>query len=98
MNNNNRENETTKSVKHVFTSKILLASAMSWLSGQGTNVKFRGSVDETKVFVDVLLATKSFHNAVNQPEITLENLMSKLRTKQEKAFQFERKLGIPWPL
>lgn len=96
----NKKNSTALIETHRpnLANKLLIASMCAWLSGKSVRTKIRGSLSEVKSIADVLAATKNFHDEINRSNATLESVMRKLKEKQEKTAEFERVVGVPWPL
>lgn len=81
-----------------LTGKILLASLSAWLVGKAVSMKIRGSQNEIRTVVNALLASKRFHEELYKPGATVQSVIEKLRIKQMSAVEFERVLGVKWPL
>jgi hypothetical protein len=78
--------------------KMLLASLGAWLVGKSVNTKVRGNVNEVTAISNALLASKSLQEELRSPGATVESVTVKLRAKQASATEFERVIGVPWPL
>jgi len=81
-----------------FTGKIMLASLGAWLVGKVVNTKLRGNQDEIQAVANALMASKKFQEELRRPGATVQTVMEKLRVKQMSASEFERVLGVRWPL
>ena len=81
-----------------LTGKILLASLGAWLVGKVVNVKLRGNQDEVTAVTNALMASRRFQEELRHPGATVQSVIEKLRIKQMSAYEFERVLGVPWPL
>lgn len=78
--------------------KIFLASVAAWIVGRVTNIKLRGSKSEIDAVADALLSSRRFQDEMAQPGATVQTVMQKLGMKQFSAREFERVLGVPFPM
>lgn len=81
-----------------FTGKLMVASLAAWLVGKIVNTKLRGSKEEIQAVANALAASKKFQEELRKPGATVDSVMDKLRIKQLTASEFQRVLGVPWPL
>ena len=81
-----------------LTGKILIASLGAWLVGKYVNTKLRGSSEEVEAVKNALLSSRRFQDELQRPGATVSSVMDKLRIKQMSAAEFERVLGVRWPL
>lgn len=81
-----------------LTGKIFLASLGAWMVGKYVNTKLRGSRDEVAAVSNALMASKRFQEELRRPGATVQSVIEKLHIKQMSAAEFERVLGIKWPL
>jgi len=78
--------------------KIFFATCAAWLVGKATNMKIRGTQDEVQAVADAMMASRRFQDELRRPGATVESVMEKLGLKHASAREFERILGIAWPL
>lgn len=78
--------------------KIFLASIGAWMVGKATNMKIRGTPREVQAVQRALLSSRRFQDELRRPGATVQSVMNKLRIKQMSARDFERVLGVKWPL
>jgi len=78
--------------------KIFFATLGAWLVGKTVNTKLRGSRKEVEAVANALSASKRFQDELNRPGASVESVVQKLGIKHMSATEFERVLGIPWPL
>jgi hypothetical protein len=78
--------------------KIFFASVAAWLVGRATHVKVRGSPEEIRAVANAMTASKRFQDEIARPGASVESVMQKLGLKQASAKEFERTLGVPWPI
>jgi hypothetical protein len=69
-----------------LTGKIFLAAIGAWLVGKVVNTKIRGNQGDITAVANALTGA------------TVQSVVDKLRIKQMSAAEFERALGVPWPL
>lgn len=81
-----------------FTGKLMVASLAAWLVGKIVNTKLRGTKEEIQAVANALAASKKFQEELRKPGATIDSVMDKLRVKQLTASEFQRVLGVPWPL
>jgi len=81
-----------------LTGKIFLTSLAAWAVGKFVNTKLRGYPNEIQTVVNALMSSKVFQNELRKPGASVESVMEKLRIKQMSAAEFERVLGVEWPL
>jgi len=78
--------------------KLFFATVSAWLLGRAVNTKLRGSKDQIEAVVNALSASRKFQDELNRPGATVDSVVQKLGIKHMSASEFERVLGVPWPL
>ena len=78
--------------------KIFFTACAAWLVGKATNLKVRGSEQEVQAVTNAMMASRRFQEELRRPGATVESVMDKLGLKHASAREFERILGVPWPL
>ena len=78
--------------------KIFLAGVAASILGKLSGIKVRGTPDEIETLKDALLASKRFQDELHRPGATVQSIMDRLQLKHVSAAEFEKVLGIPWPL
>lgn len=78
--------------------KIFFAACGAWLVGKATNLKIRGSQEEIQAVASAMMASRRFQEELSRPGATVESVMQQLGLKHASAREFERILGVPWPL
>lgn len=78
--------------------KIFFAACGAWLVGKATNMKIRGTADEVQAVADAMMASRKFQEELNRSGATIESVVQKLGLKHATSREFERILGVPWPL
>jgi hypothetical protein len=81
-----------------LTGKIFLASLAAWVVGKACSTKLRGTDTEVQAVVNALMSSRRFQDELRSPGASIQSVMEKLRIKQMSATEFERVLGIRWPL
>lgn len=81
-----------------LTGKLLLTTLGAWMLDEVVNTKLRGSEQEVKAIVNVLVSSRRFQNELHSPGATIQSIVEKLNVKNIAAVEFERVLGIQWPL
>jgi hypothetical protein len=79
--------------------KILFASIAAWLAGKVIgNIKIKGTEEQVNAVHNAMLSSKRFQDEISRPGATLDSVTNKLGLKHASASEFERILGVPWPL
>lgn len=78
--------------------KMFFASAAAWLIGKMVNLKVRGTPDQVHAVQNALLSSRRFQDELQRPGASVESVVQKLGVKHMSAQEFERVLGVPWPL
>jgi hypothetical protein len=78
--------------------KVFFATLGAWLVGKYVNTKLRGTQSEIQAVGNALAASKRFQDELNRPGATVDSVVQKLGIKHMSASEFERVLGVPWPL
>lgn len=81
-----------------LTGKLLLVSLGAWLVGKVVNTKIRGNQDEMNTVANALMASRRFQDELHRPGASVQSVIEKLKIKQMSASEFERVLGVAWPL
>ena len=81
-----------------FTGKILLGlMGVAFLQGF-SNAKVKGTPRQIDAIAEVLRSSKRFQDELHKPGATVDSVIEKLGLKNASAAQFEKVLGIKWPL
>jgi hypothetical protein len=78
--------------------KIFLAGIAAAILGKASNMRVRGTPDEIAALKDALLASREFQEELRRPGATVQSIMDRLHLKNVSAEEFEKRLGVPWPL
>ena len=78
--------------------KIFFAAVGAWVVGKATNLKIRGTHEEVQAVSAAMMASRRFQEELERPGATVESVMQHLGLKHASAREFERILGVPWPL
>lgn len=78
--------------------KIFFTAVGAWLVGKATNMKVRGTEAEIRAVANAMMASRRFQDELRNPGATVESVIQKLGLKHASAREFERILGVPWPL
>lgn len=78
--------------------KIFFTACAAWLVGKAVNLRIRGTPAEVQAVANAMMASRRFQEELNRPGATVESVMQRLGLKHASAREFERTLGIPWPL
>lgn len=78
--------------------KIFYAAVGAWLIGKATGLKMRGTPDEVNAIANAMTSSRRFQDELSRPGATVESVFEKLALKNASRAEFERKLGISWPI
>lgn len=78
--------------------KLALLAIAATVVGKVTNVKLRGTKQEIDTISNAIVSSRRFQEEISKPGATVQSVMSKLGMKQMSAKEFERLLGIPFPM
>lgn len=99
LNDNTVSNSTALNELHTnVLGKVFYAAIGAWLVGKVTNIKLRGTQSEIQAISNAMLASKKFQDELKKPGATVQGVMDKLNLKHATAKEFEKILGIPFPI
>jgi len=78
--------------------KLLFGSIALWMAGKTLNLKIKGTPQEVNAVMNAMMSSKRFQDELNNPGATVHGVMQKLNLKNADARDFERILGVKWPL
>ena len=78
--------------------KVFLAGLAAWVVGKASRMKVRGSRHEIDATARALRSSRRFQDEIRRPGASVQGVMEKLRLKNASASDFERILGVPFPL
>jgi hypothetical protein len=78
--------------------KVFFVALAGWLVGKATNMKLRGSQEEIEAVSNAMMSSRRFQDELARPGASIDSVMDNLGLKHASAQEFERILGIPWPL
>lgn len=81
-----------------FIGKLFFASVAAWLVGRVTGLKIKGSEEQVIAVKNAMMSSKRFQDELSYPGATVDSVMNKLNLKHASAVEFERVLGVRWPL
>lgn len=90
--------ESINELKVNLLGKIFFGTLAAWLVGKAVNTKLRGTREQVEAVANAMTASRRFQDELNRPGATVDSVMHKLGVKHMSSSEFERVLGIPWPL
>lgn len=78
--------------------KIFFTAVGAWVVGKASNLRLRGTPQEIQAVTNAMMASRRFQDELRAPGATVDSVMHKLNLKNASAHEFERILGIRWPL
>ncbi len=94
----NDERKPLNELRINFIGKLFFATLGAWLLGRTVNTKIRGSQEQINAVANALSASRKFQDELNRPGATVDSVVHKLGLKHMSASEFERVMGVPWPL
>lgn len=85
------------SQEHSLLQKLFFVTVVSWLKGNKTNTRIRGSKGNVDALVRVLRATKSFQDELEHGT-SIKSVLDKLEQKNSAVCDFEVVFGVRWLL
>lgn len=95
MNDDNKKNIIASNLGLI--DKFFLATIAAWIVGEKTNINLRGNRDEIETIVCALISTKELNDEIKKENTSIEDIISKLKTKKEFVKKFEDMFKIPFP-
>jgi hypothetical protein len=92
------EKENINELKMNLLGKIFFGTLAAWLVGKAVNTKLRGSREEIDAVSNALMSSRRFQDELDRPGASVDSVVQKLGIKHMSATEFERVLGVPWPL
>jgi hypothetical protein len=95
------DDKTTQPLNELYVNllgKIFLTALGAWAVGKLTNTKIRGTEDEVRAIANALLASRRFQEELSRDGATVDSVIQKLGVKHMSSNEFQRVLGVPWPL
>lgn len=78
--------------------KVFFTAVGAWLVGKATNLKLRGTPQEIQAVQNAMMSSRRFQDELNRPGASVDSVMQKLNLKNASAQEFERILGVRWPI
>ena len=78
--------------------KLFIGALGAWIVGKATKTKVRGTPEEIRAVAMALASSRRFQEELENDGATVKSVMAKLDVKNMSAKEFERILGVPWPL
>ena len=86
-------------LKFGLMGKILFASIAAWLVGKVIgNIKIKGTQEQIDAVHNAMMSSKRFQDEISRQGSTMDSVTAKLGLKHASASEFQRILGVPWPL
>lgn len=92
------ETQPLNELKLNLLGKIFFTACAAWLVGKATNLKVRGSQEEIMAVSNAMMASRRFQDELQKSGASVGSVMEKLNLKHATARDFERILGVPWPI
>lgn len=91
-------NSLKEGIQMSTTGKLFLAGLAAWIVGRASKLKIRGTQNEVAAITSALKSSRRFQDELKKPGATVQSVMNALNIKNLRGREFERVLGIPWPL
>jgi hypothetical protein len=86
------------SMNEVVAWKTFHAAAATYILGEKSNVKFRGSSKRIKVTQNALKASRDLYEELNNPKASLKSVTRLLENKRRASTEFKQVTGTSWLL
>ncbi len=78
--------------------KIFLAGLAASIVGRASGLKIRGNPNQIKAIANALRSSRRFQDELRRSGATVDSVMQKLNLKNARGREFERILGVKWPI
>lgn len=95
------ENQDKKQLNELrvnLLGKVFFATLGAWMVGKMVNTRLRGNRNEIQAIGNALASSRRFQDELSRPGATVDSVVQKLGVKNMSASEFERVLGVRWPL
>ncbi|MFA5706843.1 MAG: NUDIX domain-containing protein [Candidatus Neomarinimicrobiota bacterium] len=96
--NEKRENVILEDLGMSLVGKVFFGSIAAWLVGRALGIKIRGTPRQVNAVKDAMLSSRKFRDELQRPGASIDTVINKLNLKNASAQEFERVLGVKWPL
>lgn len=77
--------------------KLFLAGIGAWLLGRAAHLIIKGKKQQIDALRTALVASRKFQDILKRPNVTVDQILDKLREKDATAREWEKKTKTPWP-
>lgn len=85
-------------LKMTTIGKLFFTGLAGWILGRSSKLKIKGNPQEIEAIANALKASKVFQDELRMNGGNIDAVMDKLRIKHLRGREFERVLGVPFPL
>ncbi len=78
--------------------KSLIKESALFITGHQKNVKVKGQKERVKAYLDVLVASRDLYEALQQENITLNEIKILVEKKKDLSQKYKKKTNTDWPL
>ena len=78
--------------------KSSIKEAVLFITGNKQSVKLQGKKEKVKAYLDVLIASKDLYEALNQKNVTLNEVKYLVEKKKKFAIAYKMKTNEDWVL
>lgn len=78
--------------------KLFFAGLAAWIMHRSSKLKIKGSPREIDAIANAIQSSRAFQDEIKKPGATIDSVMEKLKLKYARGEEFERILGVPFPL
>ena len=94
----NSANQPLNEFKIGLLGKIFFATLGAAVIGKMVKTKIKGTDEQIRAVSAAVTSSRRFQDELRRPGATVNSVMEKLGVKNMSAAEFERVLGVPWPL
>ena len=78
--------------------KSLLKESVMFVTGRRQSLNINGPKKIVEAFLNVLVASKDLYEAIEEKNVTLQEMAYLIKNKEKLAEDYKRKTGKVWPL
>lgn len=78
--------------------KLFFTGLAAWILHKSSKLKIKGSPQEIEAIANAIQSSRAFQDEIRKPGATVDSVMQKLKLKHARGAEFERILGVPFPL
>lgn len=78
--------------------KLFFTGLAAWILHKASRLKIKGSPQEIQAIANAIQSSRAFQDEIRQPGATVDSVMQKLKLKYVRGEEFEKIMGVKFPL